>query len=195
MGDRPRRGEPERAGLQGLTDDVTHRSNVLGRCGFIRRTALTHHVGAHGAVRNLCTHIEHLGQTVDDVEILGKALPVPADPVGERRAGNVLDAFHESDEPVATVLLHRGEADPAIAHHDGRDPVPARRGEGRIPCDLAVVVRVNVDETRRDDEPVGVDGPSGAARHAAHLGDDAVVDGHVGRASRGTRSVDDEPRP
>ena len=38
------------------------------------------------------------------------------------------------------------------------DAVPARRREQRVPRDLAVVVRVDVDEAGRDEQAVGVDG-------------------------------------
>ena len=78
-------------------------------------------------------------------------------PVGQRGAGDVLDAFHQPDEPVVLVGLHRREADAAVAHHDGGHAVPARRREHRVPGDLAVEVRVHVDEAGRDEHAVGVD--------------------------------------
>ena len=41
------------------------------------------------------------------------------------RAGDVLDALHQLDQPVVLVRLHRGEADAAVAHDGGGDAVPA----------------------------------------------------------------------
>ena len=73
-------------------------------------------------------------------------------PGRERGAGDVFDALHQPDQPL--VLVGRGgrEPDTAVAHHDRGDAVPARRREQRIPGDLAVEVRVHVDEPGRDDE-------------------------------------------
>ena len=84
-------------------------------------------------------------------------LPLPRDAFVQRGAGDVLDALHQADQPVVLVGPHRREADAAVAHHDRRHAVLARRREQRVPGDLAVVVRVDVDEAGRDEEPVGVD--------------------------------------
>ena len=62
-----------------------------------------------------------------------------------------------------------------------------------VPGGLAVVVRVDVDEARRDEGAVGVDLLPPAAVDGPDLGDHAVGDGDVGRASRGARAVDDGP--
>jgi hypothetical protein len=51
----------------------------------------------------------------------------------------------------------RREADAAVAHDDGGDAVPRRGRHLGIPGRLAVVVRVDVDEARRDDVARGVD--------------------------------------
>ena len=51
----------------------------------------------------------------------------------------------------------RREGEPAVAGHDRRDAVQARRRRGRVPEELRVVVRVRVDEAGRDDQAVGVD--------------------------------------
>ena len=49
---------------------------------------------------------------------------------------------------------------------------------------------VDVDEPGRDDQSVGVDLAPARSVDPAHLGDDAVGDGQVGRAGRRTRAVD-----
>ena len=66
--------------------------------------------------------------------------------------GNVLDALHQLDEEVLLPGPHRREADAAVAHHQRRDAVPARRRQHRVPGHLAVVVRVHVDPARRDQQ-------------------------------------------
>ena len=89
---------------------------------------------------------------------------------------------------------HRREADAAVAHDHRGDAVPARRREQRVPGDLAVVVGVDVDEARRDQQAVGVDVRRAAASSSspgvADLGDAAVVDGDVGGPGVGTGAVD-----
>src|SRR5262249_24538626 len=54
----------------------------------------------------------------------------------------------------------------------------------------SVVVSVRIDEARRDDQPVRVDGAPGAFRDLADLGDLAVGDGDVGPIARRTGSID-----
>ena len=61
---------------------------------------------------------------------------------------------------------------------DAGDALQARRREPRVPEDLRVVVRVEIDEPRRDQRSVGVEHPI-AAEVAAELGDLAVDHPHV----------------
>ena len=68
----------------------------------------------------------------------------------QRGARDVLDALHQLDEEVMPIGPDGGESDATVAHDDGRDAVPARRRDLGIPRDLAVVVRVDVDPTRRE---------------------------------------------
>ena len=126
--------------------------------------ALAHHVRAHRRVRHVRPDVDRARHALERVEVLGERLPVPVDPLGERGAGDVLDAFHQLDEPLVAVRAHRREADAAVAEDRGGHAVPARRREVRVPGGLAVEVRVHVDEAGRDEQPVGVDGRAGRAR-------------------------------
>ena len=110
-------------------------------------------------------------------------------PSCERGAGNVLDAFHQLDQALAVLDLHRREADAAIAHHRRGDAVPARGLQARIPGRLAVIVGVDVDEARRDQQALGVDLLGALARHLADRGDLAVLDRDVGLARAAARAV------
>ena len=56
------------------------------------------------------------------VEILGEGLPFPLDALGQRSAGDVLDPFHEPDQPVVAVGPGGGEAHAAVAHHERVTP-------------------------------------------------------------------------
>ena len=69
--------------------------------------------------------------------------------------------------------------------------MPARRRDLRVPGGLAVVVGVDVDPARRDEEALGVDDAAGRAVDLADGGDDAAVDGHVTGPGRLPRPVGD----
>ncbi len=131
-------------------------------------------------------------RSVEGVEVLGEGLPPPFDAFGQRRARDVLDPLHQPDQPVVSVGPGRGEPDAAVAGDDGGDPVPAARGQHLVPGGLAVVVGVDVDPARGDQQPVGVDGPGRRlAGGGADAGDRAPVDGDVGGAGRCAGAVDD----
>ena len=68
---------------------------------LVARAALAHHVGAHRAVRHLRADVERERRGVERVEVLGEGLPLPVDALVQRGAGDVLDALHQLDEPVA----------------------------------------------------------------------------------------------
>ncbi len=83
------------------------------------------------------------------------------------------------------------EADAAIAHDDGGDAVPARRRHFGIPCRLAVIVGVDVDEARRDDLAARVDFLAPRCQILAHRNDAVAVDRDVGDERRAARAIDD----
>ena len=95
--------------------------------------------------------IEHAVLLVQHVHIFGEGFPAPFDAFGERCARNVLDAFHQLDEPVVLVGAGGGKADAAVAHDDRGHAMPARRCDQRIPRHLTIVMCVNVDPARRHD--------------------------------------------
>ena len=131
------------------------------------------------------------GVAPDGVEVLGERRPLPRDALGHGRAGDVLDALHQLDEPRVAVGGGGREPDAAVAHHHGGDAVPGARRHPRVPRDLGVVVGVDVDPARGDEPAVGIDDPMGgrrgglAGRH--DLDDPAVVHDHVGSARRARR--------
>jgi len=143
--------------------------------------------------------VGHLGGDVDgvaalvqQVEIVGKALPSPpGHPHAERRAGDVLHPFHEVDQDVGVGGPDGGETHPAIAHHQRRHPVGGRRLQNVVPGDLAVVVGVDVDPPRGHERPVGLDDLPGRFGDHPDLDDPAVPDSDVGRVRRTTTAVHD----
>ena len=145
-----------------------------GRGRLALGAALAHHVEAQRAVGHVGGEVDVVVAAVERVEELGERLPGPRQALVERGAGDVLHALHELDEPVVVGGPHRREADAAVAGHDGGDAVPRRRDEAVVPGGLAVVVHVDVDEARGDEQAVGVELLGGAAVDAPDLGDDAV---------------------
>ena len=72
--------------------------------------------------------------------------------------------------------------------------MPAGEGAVRVPEDLGVVVRVEVDEAGGDVEAVRIEDLARVAgRDAADLGDDPVLDGDVRAVARHPRAVEDGP--
>ena len=59
--------------------------------------------------------------------------------------------------------------------------MPERRLEQGVPSDLPVVMGVDVDKARRDQQTSGVDLLAATARHTPDLGYEPVVQGNVGR--------------
>ena len=89
------------------------------------------------------------------------------------------------------LLLHRGEADTAIAKYHRGDAVPARGRNERIPHGLAVVMGVNVDPAGRDQKPRRLDLALTGPLLAADSGDTATVDRHIARKRRLAAAIDD----
>src|SRR5206468_4226652 len=91
---------------------------------------------------------------------------------------------------LARLGLAGRDADAAIAHHHGGDAVPRRGRDRAVPANLRVVVGVRIDEARRHDQPVGIDGALGALADLADLGHLAAGNGDVGLVALGARAVD-----
>ena len=168
---------------------AAHRCDVLGGRLFQPGGPLAHDVQAERTVRKLGAEVDVVGTSLDRGEVLAEGLPGPVDPLVEHRAGNVLDPFHEGDEARVRIGSHRREADAAVAHDRGRDAVPARRRHPLVPGRLSVVVRVDVDEARGHQQPVGVDLLRAPPGDGAHGGDRPAVDRDVGRARLAAQAV------
>ena len=135
----------------------------------------------------------HRDATVEALEVLPEALPVPVDPGFERDERHALHLRHHPTRVVGVARLQRGQREPAVAAEHRGHSVERRRCRVAIPVQLRVVVRVDVDEPGRDDEPRGVEGLRGQlARELADPDDAAVLHGDVGAPRRRAQAVDDE---
>ena len=162
---RPRRGEADRSRLDRGTDVGRHLGDVGGGGVFVVGAPLAHDVDPQRGVGEERGDVDGVAAPIEGVEVLAEGLPLPLDALVQRRAGDVLDALHQLDQPGLLAGAHRGEAHPAVAGDDGRDAVARRRVEHLVPGGLAVVVGVDVDEAGGDDEPGGVDDLGGVAVH------------------------------
>ncbi len=170
-----------------------HRREVRGGGRLAIGAALAHHVDAQRRVRQVRGHVDvAAARDSKRVHELGEGLPGPGQAVGHHDAGNVLDPGHHVDEHVVVLLAARREADAAVAHHHRGHSVRRRRGQALRPDGLAVVVGVQVDEARRDQQSGGVDLPRGGL--AVDVADgfyDPVLHGYVADVRLTSQPVDD----
>src|SRR5262249_27413636 len=85
----------------------------------------------------------------------------------------------------------RRDPEAAVADDDAGDAVPRRDRAEAIPEYLRVVVRVDVDEARRDDLPGRVDGLTRGSGCRADRNQSAVADAEVAAESRRAGAVDE----
>jgi hypothetical protein len=183
--------EPGGAGDQRVAHHAPHRRDVVLGRGLVGARALAHDVHPHGVVRDLEQEVDRVRPRVDRGHVIGERLPAPRDALGERGAGDVLDAFHQLDQLDLAARHDRREADPATAHHARRHAVQRGRRELGVPRHLAVVVGVDVDEPGQDVRAARVDR---APRHigaVADRGDPPARDRDVAGERRASGSVDD----
>ena len=185
--------EPERARLHRLLHDGRHRRDLFGVRRLVGRAPLPHRVRAHRAVRDLHADVDPELARPERVEVLRERLPAPVHALGERGAGDVLDALHEGDQPLLVARADRREPDATVAGDDGGHAVTGRRLEQRVPRGLTVVVRVDVDEAGGDEHAVGIDGLGRVTveRRLRHRDDHAVLHRDVAGDARGAGTVDD----
>ena len=169
-----------------IARDLVGGGRALGRF-------LAHDVQAQRRVAEQGRDIDRRAALLQRVEILREGLerPVMPRPASQRVEAHALDLLERLHDQLAMDRLGRRDAEAAIADHRRGDAMPGRDAEHAVPQDLGVVVRVHVDEARRDDLAGGVDGrvgrPVGLAQ-GHHL---AVLDAEVAREAGLARAVDD----
>src|SRR5581483_10945501 len=92
------------------------------------------------------------------------------------------------------IRLARRKTKTAVAQHQRRHPVPSRYRAVGIPAYLRIVVRMQIDESRRHDQPVRIDYLLGEARRTpAYLRHLPILDPDVATKTRYPRPIDDRP--
>ena len=192
MGVGARGREAERAGLHRLGGQGSHAGNLrLGRALHMVAAAIAHDIGAQRGVGHVRAEIDGIFTLAQGIEIIGKTLPIPPQPLRQRGAGDVLHALQKLDQPVVLVGAGGGESYAAISHRGGGDAVDRGGGEDLIPGDLAVVMGVDVDKAGGYDAAVGVDGFACRSRYLADGHDLVALDGEVAAVAGGPGAVDE----
>ena len=176
---------------QRRAQQAVHLAQVVVAGHFAARGALAHHVQAQRVVRHQGHEVQAVRHAVQGARVLAETLPAPAHAFGQHRFGNLFHALHQVDQLRLLARAHGCEADAAVAHHQRRHAVVDAGREGLVPAGLAVVMGVDVDEARQQVGACGVDAALCRAGDAAHFGDAAVADGHIGRVGCGAGAVDD----
>ena len=124
--------------------------------------------------------------------VLGVRLKVPHDACGQGRGVHVLDVLERLHNHIVMLRPRGGDAEPAIAGDDGGDPMVRRRPQGRIPEDLRVVMRVNVDKSRSHHAAGGIQLVPGAEVRPDLL-HNPLADGDVGDTTGIAAAVEHHP--
>ena len=185
-----RRGKANCTSPHGLFNHRAHARQVVPSRVFVVATALAHHVITQGAVCELGADVEGILSRCKKVEIFGEGFPfAPGHAFVEGGARDVFDAFHQFDQLVFRTFMNRCEADTAVAHDDRRHTVRGRRIDLVVPSHLAVVVRVNVDPTRRHQRAVSIHHLLGVFTHLPRRHDATVANPDIAGLCRSTGSV------
>ncbi len=184
--------EAERAGAYGLVDQGAHPLDVVRPGRLLGQAALAHGVDPDRAVADHAANVDALGPTLDRVQVLAVARPVPGQTLHDRIGRDVLDRLHHLGQLLAVARLARREGDPAIAQHHRGHPVPARRRTHRVPGQLGVEMGVDVDEAGGDVRALGIDDPPALThlRGGAHRHHSVAIHRHVGAHGRRAGAVD-----
>ena len=85
--------------------------------------------------------------------------------------------------------LQGANVDPAVAEQRRGDAVPGHRRNLRIPANLRVQMRVQIDESRRHVEAIGTNLLAPLAVNLANLDDGVAINRHVRRHRRAARTI------
>ena len=162
----------------------------IGRPGLGRFDA--HHVDQHRIHRDVARDVDAKRLALQVLDPLGERRPVPTQRLAHGGVGHLLGVLHHAHVALAMIRRAGREAEPAVAHGDGRAPVPARARAVGVPVQLGVVVGVEIDHARGDDASLRVDlAGRGTVTEGPDLLDAAIRDADVGDVSGELRAVDD----
>ena len=181
MGEHAAGRNAQRASLHAFAHKILHLRNVVSRRLPARRS-FAHHIGTNRSVRHMRADIHGELAFAQHVEIVAEAFPAPCDARVERGAGDILDPFHQLDQPVLLTGPHRRETDAAIAHDHRRHAVPAGWRELAVPGRLSIEMGVDVDKAGGDQQAARIDDILARKRRQrfTDLGYHAIGKAHIG---------------
>src|SRR5271167_1712481 len=130
-------------------------------------------------MRQLRADIDVARALTQGIEIFAKAFPVPLQALMQYSTGNIFNTFHQFDKLLAIAGSYWREPDAAISHHHRGHSVPAGRRQPGIPYRLGIIVRMNVDETRRNEKSTSVYFLAPGKGYFPHRCDFAVLHSHI----------------
>ena len=102
-------------------------------------------------------------------------MPAPFDSLLQGKTGNRFDTHEALNQRVFITVFHWRQSQTAVAHHDRGDAVLWLAGAVRVPKHLGVQMGVVIDKSRRDRQPIGVDGTRGRSLEFSHFGNLAAL--------------------
>ena len=151
-----RRREADRALAQRGADELLHRRDLVGGRGALRRV-VAHHVAAHRAVPDVRADVHAERGRRARRGSRRSVPPAKSTPAASASADMPSTRLSISSSHATSSGSARREREAAVAGEQRGDAVPRRGRRGRVPVQLRVVVRVDVDEAGRDEQAVGVD--------------------------------------
>ena len=131
------------------------------------------------------------GPAVEACQPVAERRPLPVEAGAQRVERHALDPGQHPGEVVLLVGRCGRQREAAVAAEHRRDAVLHRRARGRIPEQLRVVVRVQVDEARVRRLPLRVDGFRRLLVDVADRDDPPVAHAHVAMSGGCAGAVDD----
>jgi hypothetical protein len=92
--------EAERSGPHGIARKCRHGLVILRRRRLAARAALAHHIDAQCGVRQLRADVHVEVALREPIHVVRKAFPGPGQSCAQHRLGNILDAFHQLNQPL-----------------------------------------------------------------------------------------------
>ncbi len=179
-----------RAGVEGVVEEAFHLPQ-LRVAGLVAHGVVAHHDAPQRRMTAEESRIHRDASLVDPIQVVGERLPVPRHALLQRGQRDTFDARHQAREVVHVLVAAGREREAAVAAEHRRDAVQWRGTRRRIPEQLRVVVRVEVDESGRHHQAIGVERAGCNLIDVADLHDASVGDRDVGSAPRCTRAVHD----
>jgi len=167
----------DRARGERLLELALHRHDfVIGRAALVGVVA--HDVHAQRAVAEQRCEVDAEIAT-PRVDPFGEGLPTPLDADIEEHLWELFDLAEHARHACPLIRTQRCERKRAVAGDNSADAVLDHRRRERIPTELRVEVRVNVDEAGRHDASGGVDHTVGVSIDTTDTDDVPIVHADV----------------